>query len=56
MKARRSQDERSRGKIARALKEAVNERAQGAEDAARILQVEIGTLYKYMNGDMIPGG
>ncbi len=56
MKARRSQDERIRGKIARALKEAVNERAQGAEDAARILQVEIGTLYKYMNGDMIPGG
>jgi hypothetical protein len=56
MKTRRRQDEEIRGKIATALKKAVDERTQGPEDAARILQVEIGTLYKYMNGDMIPGG
>jgi hypothetical protein len=56
MKIRRSHDEQIRGQIATALKNAVNKRTQGAEDAARILQVEIGTLYKYMNGDMIPGG
>ncbi len=56
MKIRRSHDEQIRGQIATALKNAVNESTQGAEDAARILQVEIGTLYKYMNGDMIPGG
>ena len=56
MKIRRSHDEQIRGQIATVLKNAVNGRTQGAEDAARILQVEIGTLYKYMNGDMIPGG
>jgi transcriptional regulator with XRE-family HTH domain len=56
MKTRHSHDEQIRGQIATALRNAVNERTQGAEDAARILQVEIGTLYKYMNGDMIPGG
>ncbi|MBZ5547976.1 MAG: hypothetical protein LAO22_08395 [Acidobacteriia bacterium] len=56
MKTRHRQDEEIRGKIASALKKAVDERTQGPEDAARILQVKIGTLYKYMNGDMIPGG
>lgn len=56
MKTRDGQDEEIRGNIATALKKAVNKHARSAEDAAGILQVRIGTLYKYMNGDMIPGG
>jgi transcriptional regulator with XRE-family HTH domain len=57
LSARRNQDEQIRGKLATALKiEAVSQRTRSAEDAARILQVEIGTLNKYVNGDMIPGG
>jgi hypothetical protein len=56
MKTRDSQDEEIRGKIATSLKRAVNKNTRSAEEAAGILQVQIGTLYKYMNGDMIPGG
>ena len=56
MKERRGQDEEIRGKIASALSDAVKNHRSGVAGAASILQVKIGTLYKYMNGDMIPGG
>ncbi len=56
MKQKRDQNERIRGKIATALDAAVRQHPSGVDDAARLLEVEPGTLYKYMNGDMIPGG
>lgn len=56
MKERTEQDEIIKGKIATALKLAMKKRSKSPEDAARLLQVELGTLYKYLAGDMIPGG
>ena len=56
MKERTEQDEIIKGKIATALKLAMKKRSESPEDAARLLQVELGTLYKYLAGDMIPGG
>jgi hypothetical protein len=55
MKKRVAQDEEIRGKIAIALTAAVR-RAESIEEAAGLLEIEIGTLYKYMGGAMIPGG
>ena len=54
MKAR--QDEEIRGKIADVLRAAVRKSPNNAEAVARKLKIEVATLYKYMNGDMIPGG
>src|ERR1035437_8948194 len=56
MKERTEQDEIIKGRIATALKLAVKKRSKSPEDAARLLQVELGTMYKYLAGDMIPGG
>jgi hypothetical protein len=55
MKKRVTQDEEIRGKIAIALTAAVKKR-KNVEEAAQLLEVELGTLYKYMAGAMIPGG
>ncbi len=56
MKTRTIRDERIKQRIAKSLSEAVEKRAKSTEQAAALLQVELGTLYKYMNGEMIPGG
>lgn len=56
MKVRRDQDEEIKGKIASALKTAVIKDPESAERVAARLKISTATLYKYMNGDMIPGG
>jgi transcriptional regulator with XRE-family HTH domain len=56
MKVRRAQDEDIKGKIAVALKAAVDKSPDNAEAVAAKLKISTATLYKYMNGDMIPGG
>ena len=56
MKERSQQDEIIKGKIATALKRAMKKRRKTHEETAGLLQVEVGTLYKYLAGDMIPGG
>src|ERR1039458_6374322 len=56
MKMRRDQDEEIKGKIATALRAAVVKSAGNAEGVAAKLKISTATLYKYMNGDMIPGG
>jgi transcriptional regulator with XRE-family HTH domain len=49
-------DEEIRGQIAKALKKALGRREKTPEEAARLLQVEVGTMYKYLSASMIPGG
>src|SRR6266702_5863867 len=49
-------DEEIRGGIARALKGALKKRGKSPEEAAKLLQVELGTMYKYLAASMIPGG
>ncbi len=49
-------DEVIQGKIAKALKGALTKRGKSPEEAANLLDVELGTMYKYLAGDMIPGG
>ena len=56
MKERTEQDEIIKGKIATALRLAMKRRHKSPEEAASLLRVELGTLYKYLAGDMIPGG
>ena len=56
MKERSEQDEIIKGRIATALKQAMKRRKRMPEETAGLLQVEVGTLYKYLAGDMIPGG
>jgi transcriptional regulator with XRE-family HTH domain len=56
MKERSQQDEIIKDKIATALKRAMKKRSKTHEETADLLQVELGTLYKYLAGDMIPGG
>jgi transcriptional regulator with XRE-family HTH domain len=55
-KKRTVRDEEIRGEIAKTLKSALAKRGKSPEDAARLLQVELGTLYKYLAASMIPGG
>lgn len=43
-------------KLAKGLKNALQMRKKNPEQAALLLGVELGTLYKYLKGDMIPGG
>ena len=49
-------DEEIKGEIAMALKKALKKRGMTAEEAAKSLQVEPGTMYKYLSASMIPGG
>lgn len=57
MKKRRTvQDEEIKGEIAKALKKALQKRGKTPEEAAKLLQVELGTMYKYLSASMIPGG
>jgi hypothetical protein len=49
-------DEEIKGEIAKALKKALKKRDKTPEEAARLLQVELGTMYKYLAASMIPGG
>jgi hypothetical protein len=56
MKVRRDQDEGIKGKIAGALRAAVDKSPENVEGVAAKLKISTATLYKYMNGDMIPGG
>jgi hypothetical protein len=44
------------GKFAKGLKDVLSKRRKNPEVAAQLLEVEIGTVYKYLAGDMIPGG
>lgn len=49
-------DEEIKGKIAMALKKALKKRGKTPEEAAKLLKVELGTMYKYLAASMIPGG
>jgi transcriptional regulator with XRE-family HTH domain len=55
-KPRSIRDEEIRGEIAKALKSAMKRRRKSPEEAAELLQVELGTMYKYLAASMIPGG
>jgi hypothetical protein len=54
MKARK--DEAVAGEFAKGLKKALVKNRTSPEEAAQILGVELGILYKYLAGAMIPGG
>jgi transcriptional regulator with XRE-family HTH domain len=56
MKERTQRDEIIKDRIAKALKQAMKKRNKLPEETAGLLHVEPGTLYKYLAGDMIPGG
>ena len=56
MKERSEQDDVIKGKIATVLRKALRRRRKTVEEAAGLLHVELGTMYKYLAGDMIPGG
>jgi hypothetical protein len=49
-------DEELSGKFAKGLKDAIHKRRTNPEKAAQLLKVEVGTMYKYLAGDIIPGG
>ena len=53
---RTDRDEDIRSQIAVTLKNALQKRHVAPETAAKLLEVELGTLYKYLAGSMIPGG
>lgn len=55
-KQRTIDDDEIRGRIARALNTAMKAQGKTAEEAASLLQVEVGTMYKYLAASMIPGG
>ena len=55
-KPRTQEDSEIKGDIAKVLKKALSKRGIRHEVAAQFLHVELGTLYKYLAGDMIPGG
>jgi len=55
-KTRTDRDEDIRTQIAAELKKALSKRRVSPEAAAKLLEVELGTLYKYLAGTMIPGG
>lgn len=54
MKARK--DGALSGKFAQGLKKALRKNRKNPDEAAQLLEVELGTLYKYLAGDIIPGG
>lgn len=56
MKQGDAQNSEIRSRIQAALNEALDVRKISKEKAALLLQVELATLYKYLAGDMIPGG
>jgi len=43
-------DDMIQGKFAKALNDALAKRARNAEEAAQLLNVELGTMYKYLAG------
>jgi len=49
-------DDVIQGQFAKALRDAIKKRGKNADEAAQLLDVEPGTMYKYLAGDMIPGG
>src|SRR4051812_1390963 len=49
-------DDEIKGHVMKALRNALRRRKLTVEKAATLLQVEVGTMYKYINGDIIPGG
>lgn len=49
-------DEEIQRKFAKGLQDALKKRGKSPEDAALLLGVELGTMYKYLKGDLIPGG
>ncbi|MGB6130652.1 MAG: hypothetical protein WBG54_02645 [Acidobacteriaceae bacterium] len=55
-KPRNDDDAEIRGEIAKVLKRALKVRRILPENAAELLEVELGTLYKYLGASMIPGG
>lgn len=55
-KPRTKRDEEIRCNIADVLNEALKKRGVSPEKAAGLLQVGLGTMYKYLAGSMIPGG
>lgn len=55
-KPRNRRDEEIRGKIASTLNKALARRGIDREQAAKLLDVELGTLSKYLTAKMIPGG
>jgi transcriptional regulator with XRE-family HTH domain len=55
-RTRTVQDEEIKGRIAMALKKALKKRGKTPEEAAKLLEVELGTMYKYLAASMIPGG
>jgi transcriptional regulator with XRE-family HTH domain len=56
MKDRVPEDKQIGNDIAKALKQALERQQKKPEEAAQLLKVRLGTLYKYLAGDMIPGG
>jgi hypothetical protein len=54
MKERSESDELIKARIAQALHAAIDRKEM--ESIATKLGVDVGTLYKYIRGDMIPGG
>ncbi len=55
-KPRNIRDEEIRGKIASTLTKALARKGLDREKAAELLDVELGTLSKYLTAKMIPGG
>ena len=53
---RNRRDEAIRGKIASTLAKALARKGLDREKAAELLDVELGTLSKYLTAKMIPGG
>lgn len=53
---RDNRDEKIRGDIARELVAAIRKRGMSREELANLLEIEIGTLSKYLSAKMIPGG
>jgi len=49
-------DELIQRKFAEGLKDALNKNGKTPEQGAALLEVELGTMYKYLAGKMIPGG
>jgi transcriptional regulator with XRE-family HTH domain len=49
-------DKAIQDEFAKTLKKALKQRRKTAEQAAKLLNVEPGTMYKYLAGDIIPGG
>jgi transcriptional regulator with XRE-family HTH domain len=53
---RDNSDEKIRTDIAKALENALRKSGKSREEVANLLGIETGTLSKYLNAQMIPGG